>query len=113
LKLGRAGLRSGLLSYWPETNDVAFRLEVQTPRGSIAKSAAAQAPVVEKKPSPFEDPNAVKGPPPRRPKTAARARITPPPQVAAKPGKRPAWRRVIGKIPLVRRLNGRERGEGR
>jgi hypothetical protein len=106
LSLKPADLSSGVASYWPETSEVTFRLDLDNaPAGTIRVTAA---PPAQTRPSPFEV--AAKPKPTRAATTAARAvrdedepddeEDAPPP-----PPKHSRLSRVTGKIPLLRRLH--------
>jgi hypothetical protein len=110
LRLGADGLRAGLFSYKPETEEVEFRLDVHTPQGTVTRSAITEPAVAAKKPSPFEDPNAVRRA--RTPRLAGPVRMATQPvlEKAGPPKSESGLSRVIGKIPLLRRLK-RDRAE--
>jgi len=113
LDLTPADLRSGVASYWPESPSVDFKLELDG-----APAAELQAPALavreEPRPSPFLAP-----PKPKR-AVAAVADDTPKPYTVHEadraavvdkaqddeeaPRKPSKWKRVTGKIPLLRRL---------
>lgn len=100
LELNPRDLRAGVASYWPESQEVAFDVELD---GAPAGSVRAPAPVVEeRRPSPFasaESPRK-KGYPIRR------VQAEPAPEVE-RAKRESGWSRAIGKIPLLRRLRGR------
>ena len=88
-------LRAGVASYWPESPDVAFRLELD---GAQSEAVRTTAQVQERKPSPF----ATTQPPRKRSVPIKRVQPAPAPvYVAEDPKPGPP---VIRKIPLLRRL---------
>ncbi len=119
MELNPRELAAGLASYWPDSRNVAFRLEVdksapaavqssllteERPSLDRSPAAAVQAsPVAEKRPSPFVSPKS----PRRRPVPVRRIEPEPDPGPVEfeKPVKRPSRiGRAFGKIPLLRRL---------
>jgi hypothetical protein len=119
LDLDPAELRSGVASYWPESQGVDFKLELD---GAVA--GELQAPALEvraaPRPSPFDDAAEAKPTPPRaalvdadddempKPRTVRASETQAADRVeerdeesARKPSK---WHRITGKIPLIRRL---------
>jgi hypothetical protein len=99
LELNAQELRSGVATYWPESNQVTFQLELDG--GPVAAiTTPAEAPVAEARPSPFPQP---------RPKRAVTKPVKLVPRETVEPDDDPApkrsrWGRVAGKIPLLRRL---------
>ncbi len=55
LELSNTQLSSGVLSYWPQSPDVDFRLEVVTPKATVAESARVLGGEPDVKPSPFAE----------------------------------------------------------
>lgn len=99
LDLNANELRSGVASYWPESHEVTFRLQLDGgPAATIRASADAPPPpapavVSEKPPRKRSGPKAMRV----AAREAADAGEVP-------PSKRSRLSRVAGKIPLVRRL---------
>jgi hypothetical protein len=105
LELSGRELRAGVASYWPESRDVGFRLELD---GAQAGAVRTTAQVQERKPSPFSSPQ----PPRKRGVPIKKVQATPAPVYEVEEPKRGPS--VIRKIPLLRRLWGkRERDRGR
>jgi hypothetical protein len=111
LDLTPADLRSGVASYWPESPNVDFKLELDgAPAGEL--QAPALAVREEPRPSPFVAP-----PKPKRPVAenlpkpytvheADRAAVAEQAQDEEEPSRKQSkWKRMTGKIPLLRRLN--------
>lgn len=100
MNLDPQSLKTGTASYWPESREVTFRLELFTPGRVASGSIRATGAVAESKPSPFVvPPPATK----RRSKVVALSS----PEVAANPVEksRPSkLSRVFGKIPLLKRF---------
>jgi hypothetical protein len=95
LELSGRDLQAGVASYWPESRDVVFRLELD---GAQSGAVRTTAQVQERKPSPFATTQ-----PPRKPSVPIK-RVQPAPApmyVAEDPKRGPP---VIRKIPLLRRL---------
>jgi hypothetical protein len=89
-------LRSGGASWWPESRDVTFRLELDdAPAGTLRASAQ---PAPETKPSAFQTPAKP------RPKSATVKRVAAPVEVEQTPKPESKFGRAFGKIPLLRRL---------
>jgi hypothetical protein len=109
LSLNAQDVRSGMATYWPESKEVTFRLELDgAAAGTIRTSAVAEA---DRRPSPFDAVPARRSRPPA-PKSAA-VPLTPAPssadrqaeEDAPEPTKPSRWRRFTRKIPLIRRLH--------
>ena len=95
LELSGRDLQAGVASYWPESRDVVFRLELD---GAQSGAVRTTAQVQERKPSPF----ATTQPPRKRSVPIKRVQPAPAPvYVAEDPKPGPP---VIRKIPLLRRL---------
>jgi hypothetical protein len=119
LDLGPAELRSGVASYWPESQGVVFKLELD---GVVAGELQAPALEVraEPRPSPFDDAPEAKPAPRRAALVDADDDDTPKPHTVRasetqaadrvdekdeEPVRKPSkWHRITGKIPLIRRL---------
>jgi len=113
LDLTPADLRAGVASYWPESPNVDFKLELDG-----ATAGELQAPALEvreePRPSPFQA-----APKPKRPvavaedlpkphtiREADRAAVVEQSQDEEESTHKPSkWKRMTGKIPLLRRLN--------
>ena len=102
LDLNAAELRSGVASYWPESSEVTFQMELD---GTVVGAIRAPATAVSR-PHPVqveEKPRAKKAV--ARPvKLAARDPEDEPDDVEPESPKRSRWSKVTGKIPLLRRL---------
>jgi hypothetical protein len=123
LDLNAQDLRSGVASYWPESREVTFRLALNNDAAGTIR-ASADAPAAER-PSPFEPKastaaprasrrapeDAEDDPPSAQPpaRTIARERteaVDDADRDSEEPAPKPSrWRRLAGKIPLVRRLH--------
>jgi hypothetical protein len=104
LELNGGELRAGVASYWPESREVGFRLELD---GKQAGSARTTAQGEDQRPSPFA--NTEK--PRKRGVPIKRVQATPAPVYEVEPQRGPP---VIRKIPLLRRLWGkRDRNQDR
>lgn len=128
--LNRQQLRAANVKYWPETQKVTFMLEVYQGDGSISESvqvacepasvpaAAPKRPTVASgmvanasmepdRPSPFAVHTQRERPEPPimlQPRLMMTAASTLPPSVAQKPDQESRLGRMLGKIPLLRRL---------
>jgi len=100
MNLDPQSLASGTASYWPESREVRFRLEVFAPGRVTSGSIQAPGVAAETKPSPFVTP----APPKRHPKIVALNRPEPEPEPVVAPPKPSKVSRFFGKIPLLRRL---------
>lgn len=98
MDLTSAELRAGMASYWPESKDVSFHLELDGGQAGFVRAAS----VSQDRPSPFE----VKEP--RRRKSYPIKRIQPAVVTAAEVKRESGFGKVIGKIPLLRRLRGKD-----
>lgn len=99
MELNRRELGAGLASYWPDSQNVAFRLELDNRPAPVVQAP----PVAAERPSPFVAPER----PRRRPAPIKRVQAVPAPQGPSieEPVKRPSRiSRAVGKIPLLRRL---------
>ena len=96
MDLTPAELRAGAASYWPESKEVSFHLELDGGQAGFVRAAALS----QDRPSPFE----VKEPPRRKPHPIKR--VQPTVVATAEPKRESGFGRVIGKIPLLRRLRG-------
>ena len=101
MNLDTQSLASGKASYWPESREVTFRLELFAPGRVTSGSIQTPGAVAENKPSPFSVPPAA---PKRQSKIVALNRPEPVPEAVAPPAKPSKISRVFGKIPLLRRL---------
>jgi len=102
MNLDQQSLQSGTASYWPESREVGFRLELFSAGGTASGEIQAPGALAEEqeKPSPFAEPH-------RPAKRRARMVEFRSPAVAEpqKPPRHPSrWARTVGKIPLLRRL---------
>jgi len=97
MELTGRDLRAGVASYWPESRDVAFRLELD---GTPVGSARTLANVEERRPSPFASTEA----PRRRAAPIKRVQAQPVSYEAEEPKRRSKFRRAVSKIPLFGRL---------
>jgi hypothetical protein len=95
-------LRAGVVSYWPDSREVAFRLELD---GAAAGSVRASAEVEEKRPSPFAKTEA----PRRRSVPIKRVQAQTARVEVEEPKRGSKFTRAVGKIPLLRRLTRREK----
>jgi len=102
LELTPAELRAGAASYWPESTEVSFRLELD---GGHAGDVRASAQLDEKRPSPFE----VKEAPRRKGYPIRRLQAETVQAVDVK--RESGFSRTLGKIPLLRRLRGRDKNQ--
>ena len=94
LELDGGELRSGVASYWPESREVGFRLELDGEQaGSVRTTARGEDP----RPSPFANTER----PRKRGVPIKRVQATPSPVYEIEPRRGPP---VIRKIPLLRRL---------
>jgi len=100
IELQPADLRAGLASYWPESRDVTFRLELDgAPAGSMRASAGSAT--EERRPPAFQAPVKAR----RRAAAVQRVQAVAAPVSAEDEPKRPSGvGRALGKIPLLRRL---------
>jgi hypothetical protein len=113
LELTPRDLRAGVASYWPESKEVSFHLELDGGQagfhleldGGQAGFVRASAPPQDR-PSPFEVAKA----PPRR-KAYAVKRVQPVVEEAKAERRESGFSRAVGKIPLLRRLRGRDKGQ--
>jgi hypothetical protein len=103
LDLNAGELRSGVASYWPESKEVTFQMELD---GAVV--GAIRAPAAPPSPASRPAPVAEKPRPKRiaaKPvKLTPRERDDPDDEVDSAP-KRSRWNRVTGKIPLLKRLH--------
>jgi hypothetical protein len=99
LELTPAELRSGVASYWPESKEVSFRLELDGGQAGEVRASAQ----VDEKPSPF----VVKEPPRRKAHPIKRVPVET--AQAQEVKKESGFSRTLGKIPLLRRLRGKDK----
>jgi len=99
LELTPRDLRAGVASYWPESKDVSFHLELDGGQAGYVRAAAPP----QDRPSPFE----VKEP--TRRKAHAVKRVEPVVEQAREEKRESGFSRAVGKIPLLRRLRGRDK----
>jgi hypothetical protein len=97
LELDGGELRAGMASYWPESREVAFRLELD---GAQAGAVRTTAQGEERRPSPFASAET----PRKRGVPIKRVKATPAPVYRVEEPKRGPP--VIRRIPLLRRLWG-------
>lgn len=102
LELTPRDLRAGVASYWPDSREVGFRLELD---GAPAGSVRAAAKVPEARPSPFANTER----PRKRAAQVKRVQAQAPAPYEAEEPKRSGLKRVVRKIPLLGRLAGRDR----
>jgi TonB family protein len=92
LNLITSELATAALTYWPQSQDVTFRLEVARPEGNLVGSVRALGPEseskIEPKPSPFTSPSPEATVPPRASPRGEAARAALPP-VRTKPARMP------------------------
>jgi hypothetical protein len=100
LELTPRDLRAGVASYWPESKDVSFHLELDGGEAGYVRAAAP----LQDRPSPFE----VAKEPARR-KAHAVKRVQPAVEEAKVEKRESGFSRAVGKIPLLRRLRGRDK----
>ncbi len=100
LELTPRDLRAGVASYWPESKEVSFHLELDGGQAGFVRAAAP----AQDRPSPFE---AAKEPPRR--KAHAVKRVQPVVEEAKAEKRESGFSRAVGKIPLLRRLRGRDK----
>lgn len=99
LELTPRDLRAGVASYWPDSREVGFRLELD---GAAAGSVRASAEVPQQRPSPFASTQS----PRKRGVPIKRVQVQGPAVYEAEEPKRSGVKRVVGKIPLLGRLVG-------
>ena len=104
LDLRPSDLATGLASYWPQTHDVTFRLQLSGTNGRSDDSVRAFEPPEPVRPSPFvaeARPRPAPPPPPETPPESHPAVAA----AAAKPQSRSRVHRIFRKIPLLGRLH--------